>query len=94
MTDATVDHRDELAEERTRLARERTTLAHIRTGFASFLFGVAVFTLFSHPVAQWGGGAFVLVGVLFLISGWRSYVMSNRRTRHLLAEVERPFRRN
>ncbi|MBP2250015.1 putative membrane protein [Halarchaeum solikamskense] len=90
--DADVE-RTQLAAERTRLARERTTLAHIRTGFASFLFGTAVLGLFDRPTAVPLGGAFVLVGVAFLATGWVSYARSNRRTRALLDDLERPFRR-
>ena len=86
-------HERHLAEERTRLAWERTTLAHIRTGFASFLFGTALLGLFRHPAVLAVGAAFVVVGVAFLATGWRSYVLSNRRTRHLLEEVETPLRR-
>jgi len=85
--------RTQLAAEQTRLARERTTLAHIRTGFASFLFGTAIVGLFDRPVADPLGGAFVLVGVAFLVTGWVSYVRSNQRTRALLDDLERPFRR-
>jgi len=81
-----------LAEERTRLARERTILAHIRTGFASFLFGVAILGLFSGP-ASMTGVVFLFVGVLFLVTGWLSYIRSNRRIRAALEEIERPFKR-
>ena len=87
------DHVTRLAEERTRLARERTILAHIRTGFASFLFGTAVIGLFQSRELRIVGGLFILVGVAFLVTGWRSYVLSNRRTRTLLREVENSFRR-
>ncbi|MFB6170471.1 MAG: DUF202 domain-containing protein [Haloarculaceae archaeon] len=83
-----------LAEERTRLARERTTLSHIRTGFASFLFGTAVFGLFGSLTTNLLGSAFVAVGVVFLVTGWLSYIRSNRRVRELLDEFERPFRRS
>lgn len=97
MTDSSSDDRDvyrtNLAEEQTRLARERTTLSHIRTGFASFLFGTAIFGLFGDLVSNLAGGFFVVVGLLFLVTGWLSYVRSNRRTRALIDEFERPFRR-
>ena len=83
----------ELAEERTRLARERTILAHIRTGFASFLFGTAIIGLFTTIETEVVGGAFILVGVAFLITGWRSFALSNRRTRHLLREVGNSVKR-
>ena len=91
-TDEAVPRARELAEERTRLARERTTLAHIRTGFASFLFGVAVLGLFGGVETDIFGAVFVLLGVAFLVTGWRSYVLSDRRTRHLLREVERSIK--
>ncbi|WP_276259082.1 DUF202 domain-containing protein [Haloglomus litoreum] len=86
-------YRTNLAEEQTRLARERTILSHIRTGFASFLFGVAIFGLFGDLPSNLAGGFFVLVGLVFLVTGWVSYVRSNRRTRELIEEFERPFRR-
>lgn len=82
-----------LAKERTRLARERTTLSHIRTGFASFLFGTAVFGLIGDPVTDVVGWFFVSVGAVFLVTGWLSYVRSNRRTHELFEEVERSLRR-
>ncbi|MFB6125410.1 MAG: DUF202 domain-containing protein [Halanaeroarchaeum sp.] len=81
-----------LAEERTRLARERTTLAHIRTGFASFLFGTAVLGLFGTLEAALVCGLFILVGVVFLATGWRPYVLSNRRTRSFVRDVEESVR--
>lgn len=87
------ERHDRLAEERTRLARERTILAHIRTGFASFLFGAGVLGLFNNVFTEVLGGAFILLGVLFLLTGFRSYVKSNRRTKQLLAGIEEPFRR-
>ena len=83
----------QLARERTRLARERTILAHIRTGFASLLFGTAVLGLFHNVATEAAGSLFIVVGTLFLLSGWISYFRSNRRTRHLLEEVERPLER-
>lgn len=83
-----------LAKERTRLARERTTLAHIRTGFASFLFGTAIIGLFPAVETDVIGGLFILIGVAFLVTGWQSYVFSNRRTRHLLREVENSLKRS
>ncbi|MFC5368726.1 DUF202 domain-containing protein [Salinirubrum litoreum] len=86
-------YRTHLAEEQTRLARERTTLSHIRTGFASFLFGVAIFGLFGDLISTLAGGFFIAVGLLFLVTGWVSYVRSNRRTRELIEELEHPFRR-
>lgn len=92
-SDEVEGRRTRLAEERTRLARERTTLAHIRTGFASFLFGTAVLGLFTTIETDLLGGVFVLIGVVFLVTGWRSYVLSNRRTRHLLREVEQSVKR-
>ncbi|MFB6155431.1 MAG: DUF202 domain-containing protein [Haloferacaceae archaeon] len=92
--DDRTDHTEELAEERTRLARERTILAHIRTGFASFLFGVSLIGLFATVEAEAVGALFILVGAVFLVTGGRSYVMSNRRTRHLLREVENSIKRN
>lgn len=95
MADETPDDRAQyeyrLSEERTKLARERTTLAHIRTGFASFLFGVATFGLFGHWATNLVGGFFVLVGAFFLVTGWVSFVRSNRRMRRLFAELERPL---
>lgn len=87
-------YRTQLAEEQTRLARERTILSHIRTGFASFLFGTAIFGLFGDLATSVVGGMFVLVGAVFLATGWISYVRSNRRTREVLDELERPFRRS
>ncbi|QDX39457.1 DUF202 domain-containing protein [Salarchaeum sp. JOR-1] len=92
MTDDEDDTATSLASERTRLARERTILAHIRTGFASFLFGVAVLGLFSGPTALLGV-LFLGIGVLFLVTGWLSYLRSNRRVSGVLEEIERPFRR-
>ena len=91
MGDSEAEHERRLAEERTRLARERTTLAHIRTGFASFLFGTALLGLFRHPAVVAVGAVFIAVGVTFLATGWRSYVLSNRRTRRLLDELEPPI---
>lgn len=90
-TEATESHTNSLAEERTRLARERTILAHLRTGFASFLFGTAIIGLFPTLGTETIGGLFILIGAAFILTGWRSYVMSNRRTRHLLREVEQAF---
>lgn len=87
-------YRTNLAEEQTRLARERTILAHIRTGFASFLFGTAVFGLFGDLLTNFVGGVFIAVGIVFLVTGWVSYVQSNRRASQLLEEFERPFRRH
>lgn len=84
-------HEARLAEERTRLARERTILAHIRTGFASLLFGTGIFGLFGTVVSDVLGGLFVFLGVLFLATGWLSYVRSNRRVQHLVEEAEKPF---
>lgn len=81
-----------LAEEQTRLARERTILSHIRTGFASFLFGTAIYGLFGQVATTTLGAFFVLVGATFLVTGWLSYIRSNRRTQKFLEEVERPFR--
>ena len=92
-TERLAQHERRLAEERTRLARERTTLAHVRTGFASFLFGTALLGLFQHPAVLAVGGMFVVVGVVFLATGWRSYALSNRRTRRLVEAVETPLRR-
>jgi len=82
-------NREELAQERTRLARERTILAHIRTGFAAFIFGTAILSLFKGGVlSEVLGWSFIVLGAAFVVTGWRSYVLSNRRTRHLLQEVE------
>lgn len=92
--DGTERNVDKLAEERTRLARERTTLAHIRTGFASFLFGTAIIGFIDNLTTDLLGGFFILAGVVFLVTGWLSYVRSNRRTRRLLEEFERPFGRS
>jgi len=89
--DSTESHTNTLAEERTRLARERTILAHLRTGFASFLFGTALIGLFPTVGTETVGGLFILIGAAFIVTGWRSYVMSNRRTRDLLREVENAF---
>lgn len=82
---------DRLAEERTKLARERTILAHIRTGFASFLFGTALIGFIENVVTDVVGGFFILVGVVFLVTGWLSYVRSNRRTRQITDRIENPF---
>ena len=90
--DEATERATELAEERTRLAQERTILAHIRTGFASFLFGTAIIGLFTSVETEVVGGVFILIGVLFLITGARSYVLSNRRIRHLIEEVEHSVR--
>ncbi|MFA9516995.1 DUF202 domain-containing protein [Halopenitus sp. H-Gu1] len=78
----------ELVEERARLAQERTILAHTRTGFASFLFGTAIIGLFTSVKTEVVGRGFILTGVLFLNTGARSYLSSNRRIRHPLEEVE------
>ncbi|MGB9950890.1 DUF202 domain-containing protein (plasmid) [Haloarcula marismortui] len=87
-------YRMNLAEEQTRLARERTILSHIRTGFASFLFGIAIFGLFGDLISNLVGGLFILIGTVFLMTGGISYMRSNRRTRKLIEEFERPFRRH
>lgn len=86
-------YRTDLAREEMRLARERTILAHIRTGFASFLFGTAIFGLFGELLTNLAGALFITVGIVFLVTGWLSYVQSNRRTRHLLKEFEQSLRR-
>lgn len=82
---------DRLAEERTKLARERTILAHIRTGFASFLFGTALIGFLDTFVTEVVGGLFILTGVVFLVTGWLSYVRSNRRTRQITERIENSF---
>ncbi|WP_227356329.1 DUF202 domain-containing protein [Haladaptatus salinisoli] len=87
------EHTLKLAEERRKLARERTILAHIRTGFASFIFGTTVIGFFENLTSDLAGGLFIFVGVAFLVTGWKSYAESNRRTRELLEEAEQSFHR-
>ena len=81
-------YESKLSQERTTLARERTILSHIRTDFASFLFGIAIFGLFGHWASNLVGGIFLLIGAVFLVTGWLSYAKSNRRMRQLIEEFE------
>lgn len=84
MTD---EERTRLAQERTKLARERTVLAHIRTGFAAFLFGTAIFGLFGKGLYNYIATGFILMGVIFLVTGLLSYTFSTRRTQSLIGLI-------
>ena len=80
-----------LNRERTHLARERTILAHIRTGVSSFIFGTVLIGFFGTHTALILGGAMILIGVFFFLSGWISFLRSNRRVQAFFEEVEEPL---
>lgn len=83
-----------LGRERTRLARERTILAHIRTGVSSFVFGTVLIGFFkTEQIALILGGVVIVIGILFFISAWMSYIRSNSRIHTILEEVEDPLER-
>lgn len=81
-----------LSHERTHLARERTILAHIRAGVSSFIFGTVLIGFFKTELfAYIIGGGVILLGILFFVSGWLSFIRSNRRIRTLVKELEEPL---
>jgi putative membrane protein len=70
--------RDELAIDRTVLANERTFLAYVRTALAMLVIGATFFQLFTAPLLLLCGFAFIVLGLVLLITGTARFFQQRR----------------
>ncbi len=77
-----VEVRDQLAMERTKLANERTLLAYSRTAMALVLAGLSFIKFFEDPLYKSFGAAFIPIGLVIGIVGYRRYCKKQDRILH------------
>lgn len=89
--------RDELALDRTVLANERTFLAYVRTSLGFLILGVTFLHFLEQRYYDIVGCAFMVVGAMTLLIGWRRFVKVRRdlkRIRVGTAEISDELRKD